>query len=171
MIVDLLKIEPMPFKFSVEIQPETIALEEEAAILIGPAKISGAIMKTDVRYKIDGKIGFQIEIDCTRCLQPISTKQELDFSAAYVSPEDYSNSVETELKEDDLEVAIFEDNKIDLAELAREQILLSLPTRFLCKEDCKGLCSKCGINKNIESCSCENKEIDPRWEVLKKFKE
>ena len=171
MIIDLLKIEPMPYQFSDELQPETIALEEEAARLIGPAKMNGTITKTDVRYKIDGKIGFQIKIDCTRCLQPIASDQTIDFSVAYVSPEDYGNSVETELKEDDLEVAIFEDNKIDLAELAREQILLSLPTRFLCKEDCKGLCPKCGINKNMQTCRCEEKEIDPRWEALKKFKE
>ena len=58
-------------------------------------------------------------------------------------------------------------NAIDLAEIAREQILLELPQQFFCKDDCRGLCEKCGRNLNLKDCDCEDDEIDPRWAALK----
>lgn len=170
MIVDLLQIEPLPYQFSDELQPDAIGLDEEAARLISPVKVNGTISKADVRYLVEGSLDFQMELDCTRCLETVDTDQTLKFKASYVSPEDYGNSADTELTDDDLEVSIVENSKIDLTELVREQVLLNLPTRFLCKEDCQGLCPKCGKNKNKEGCSCEEKEIDPRWEALKKLK-
>jgi uncharacterized protein len=48
----------------------------------------------------------------------------------------------------------------------REQVLLSLPVRTLCKPDCKGLCSHCGANRNLQPCSCDEGTNDPRWEAL-----
>jgi uncharacterized protein len=170
MIIDLLKINPEFHEFSAEFLPGDISLDEDAARLTGAVKVSGTLSKSDVKYEIKGKIEAPAELDCTRCLQPIATDLNIDCLAAYLSREDYDNSVETELKEGDLEVAISEDNKIDVAELAREQILLILPTRYLCKDDCKGLCLTCGINKNLENCSCEEKDFDPRWEALKNLK-
>ena len=67
-------------------------------------------------------------------------------------------------------LAAFEGDSIDLDELVREQILLALPTRHLCREDCKGLCQKCGADLNAGDCSCEQGETDPRWAALADFK-
>ena len=56
-----------------------------------------------------------------------------------------------------------------LEDVAKEQVLLSLPMRAVCREDCKGLCPHCGINRNRETCDCQAAKVDPRWEALKKF--
>jgi uncharacterized protein len=48
----------------------------------------------------------------------------------------------------------------------REQVLLSLPARTLCQPDCKGLCPRCGVNRNETACSCDTGPSDPRWEAL-----
>jgi len=53
-----------------------------------------------------------------------------------------------------------------LEDVLREQVLLSLPARTLCKPDCKGLCPRCGKNRNLEACTCEEGPSDPRWEAL-----
>ena len=55
---------------------------------------------------------------------------------------------------------------LDLDELLRADILLSLPSKILCKEDCKGLCSVCGADRNKQECHCEEKSVDPRLEIL-----
>ncbi len=60
--------------------------------------------------------------------------------------------------------------KIDLSEFLKEQIVLSLPYKLLCKEDCKGLCPKCGTNLNIEKCNCKNNWEDSKFAVLRNIK-
>lgn len=64
---------------------------------------------------------------------------------------------------------VTEDDYINLTSLVREDILLELPTKILCKEDCKGLCPVCGQNLNLGSCSCNVKVTDPRWDKLKEL--
>ena len=62
-----------------------------------------------------------------------------------------------------------QDYQLDLDELIRADILLELPTKFLCSPDCKGLCPKCGRNLNEGPCGCNTHQMDPRLEVLKKL--
>ena len=98
------------------------------------------------------------------------TKIEIEFSAAFVTAENYTKAKEAEINTEDLDVSLIEGNEIDLAELVREQLLLNLPEQVFCKEDCKGLCEKCGANRNLIDCNCIEKEIDPRWSALKNLK-
>ena len=63
---------------------------------------------------------------------------------------------------------MIEDMHFNLDPLVTEDIFLSLPTKILCSEDCKGLCPKCGVNLNLGKCSCK-KEIDPRLAALKEL--
>ena len=74
----------------------------------------------------------------------------------------------SELEDDDNDdiLLLDADGTLDLEELARETFILNMDTKTLCREDCKGLCSRCGANLNYEECRCE-KEIDPRWAALK----
>jgi len=65
---------------------------------------------------------------------------------------------------------VFEGDELDLTELVREQILLNLPEQTFCNPDCKGLCPKCGQNRNLIDCNCEENETDPRWAALKNLK-
>lgn len=97
-------------------------------------------------------------------------KLEIPFKVSYVAEEHYAQAKEAEIRNEDLEVAVYENEEINLSELVREQILLNLPTQAFCREDCKGLCQKCGANKNLKSCDCEEKDIDPRWSALKDLK-
>ncbi len=60
--------------------------------------------------------------------------------------------------------------ELDISQEIRDLVILSLPYQFFCKEDCRGLCAGCGANLNEEECRCENAEMDPRWEVLRRLK-
>jgi uncharacterized protein len=65
---------------------------------------------------------------------------------------------------------VFDGKAIDVDEIVKEQILLEVPARTLCREDCKGICPECGIDRNTGECDCTPKEIDPRWAALKSFR-
>ena len=170
MIIDLITLENSPKEFNFKVSPEEIDLSSENAKLKNAATVKGILTKHIVQTDVEGTIETEIEIDCTRCLQNIERKFEIKFEAAFVTPENFTEAKEAELNAEDLDVSVLEGNEIDLTELVREQILLNLPEQVFCREDCKGLCEKCGANRNLIDCKCEEKEIDPRWAALKNLK-
>lgn len=170
MIIDLIKLEKSPFEFNFTLAPAEIDLESEIAKLKDKTLIRGILTKQIAETDVSGNISADIEIECTRCLTPVEKSLEIPFRAVFIAPEHYLEDKETELGADDLDVSIVENDEINLTEIVREQILLNLPEQVFCREDCKGLCPVCGINKNTQSCDCEEKEIDPRWQGLRELK-
>lgn len=166
MIIDLGVLEKSSLPFDITIQPGEIDLEDETVKLNGAVRIAGELKRGIVQTDVSGKISAAVLLECTRCLTEVERNLEFPFEAAFMSPEYYSDAKETELGEEDLNISPLEDGKIDLKELAREQILLNLPEQVFCRENCKGLCDKCGANRNLINCNCEEKETDPRWAAL-----
>ncbi|MCY7377056.1 MAG: DUF177 domain-containing protein [Pyrinomonadaceae bacterium] len=170
MIVDLISLEKSVLDFDYSFLPESIDLEGEEAKLKNTVKVQGKLTKGIVQITVSGEIFAEIEIECTRCLQPIEQKLHVPFRTEFITAENYTAAKEAELQANDLDAAVFEGDKIDLTELVREQILLNLPEQIFCKEDCRGLCDQCSANRNLIDCNCNNKEIDPRWAALKNLK-
>jgi uncharacterized protein len=98
---------------------------------------------------------------------PVDTTFDLLFLPAVAN----TGGDDQEVAEDDLGVSFYKDDAIDLRQVIREQFYLSLPMKPLCRDDCKGLCPVCGINRNREVCSCESAWVDPRFDALRKLKE
>lgn len=97
---------------------------------------------------------------CSRCLREYETPIFAKWTELFTDVA--HRAVETE----EQEIHYFEGNELDLSSYIREAILLQLPYIPLCREDCKGLCPKCGINKNTDTCNCQIERIDPRLAVL-----
>lgn len=170
MIIDLITLRGSPHEFEFLLAPEEIALDSEDAELKNAVRVTGKLTKHIAQTDVAGTISAELEIECSRCLQKIDKDLEFAFEAAFVTPENFTEAKEAELNAKDLDVSVFEGDKIDLTELVREQILLNLPEQVFCREDCKGLCDKCGANRNLIDCNCKEKEIDPRWAALKNLK-
>lgn len=166
MIVDLTTLKNSLFSFDFTLTPEEINLNSEEAALKNVVKTQGNLKKGIAQTDVEGEIFADIEIECSRCLTSAENSLKIAFDTAFISPENYTEAKEAELRIEDLEVSIIEDDRIDLTEIVREQILLNLPTQIFCKDDCQGLCPKCGANRNLIDCKCEEKEIDPRWKAL-----
>lgn len=151
--------------------PEEIALDDEHARLTSPTEMRARIKRHGERVELRGHLSARAEVECDRCLKTINLPVETNFEAVYVPAASINcdNAVEeAELQIEDLNVSTFDGETIDVDELVREQILLSLPVRALCAEDCQGLCPTCGADKNIDTpCNCAQTEIDPRWAALK----
>ncbi|MDQ3181629.1 MAG: DUF177 domain-containing protein [Acidobacteriota bacterium] len=170
MKVDLTTLEDLQTSFDFTLAPGEIDLEGDAGRLKNEVRAQGKLKKGIAQTDIEGKIFADVELECNRCLQPTKSSLKIPFKAVFVTPENYTQEKEAEINAEDLEVSIFEGDKIDLGELVREQILLNLPTQRFCRENCQGLCQRCGANRNLIDCKCEEKEIDPRWSALKNFK-
>jgi len=103
-------------------------------------------------------------------LNEVTIRAEIPFDLFY-TPADAARDQggERELFERDLDFAVYENDQIDLDEMVLEQLELSLPSRVLCREDCRGLCPQCGADLNVEQCQCKP-QIDPRWRALADLK-
>lgn len=120
------------------------------------------------KVRLVGSLSAAVLIDCDRCLAPISMPVEQSFDLLYIPP--LRAAEERELGDDDLSVAFYQHQVIDLDDLVREQIELALPMGRLCSEECKGLCPGCGANLNQQPCGCRVEQVDLRWAALNRLK-
>ena len=170
MIVDLTSIEGSAHRFDVTVSPAELDVGDTSLRLTGEVHATGEVIKHTAQIDVKGSIRGDAEIDCTRCLGAVKHDLAIDFDVSYVTPEDFANDKEREVLSDDLDTDVLSGDRIDLKEVIREQIVLSLPEQVFCRRDCKGLCPKCGADRNLINCNCDDKEVDPRWAALKNLK-
>ena len=123
---------------------------------------------------VKGHLDVRLGLECGRCLEPIAfaLDQDLDlFLLPHSASAEEDEEDEVELSERDLVVAYYRGDRLDLGEIVREQLLLNVPMKNLCREDCQGLCPSCGANRNRTVCGCVVDTVDPRLASLKKLLE
>lgn len=119
----------------------------------------------------EGTVKISATLTCSRCLNDFSYPLDLTFSEEYTPAEISNEEKEYELTEEELNIGFFSDEKIDIAELITEQILLAVPMKPLCSSECPGLCPVCGKDLKEGACNCKRDKVDPRLaplELLKK---
>ncbi len=119
---------------------------------------------------LEGKAVLTLRIPCGRCLEPVDVPFELDIFQELDMDASEADRVE-ELNEQPYVSGYY----LDVDQLIGNELLLNLPMKVLCREDCKGICNRCGMNLNRGSCSCERSSPDPRMsaiqDIFQKFKE
>ena len=106
------------------------------------------------------------EILCARCVEPVPLPLSGEFDLLFRPEEADANPGEHAITPDETEIGYYQESGLSLEDVVREQVLLSLPGRTLCKEDCKGLCPRCGQNLNLATCSCGEAPANPQWNAL-----
>jgi uncharacterized protein len=104
---------------------------------------------------------------CARCLEPVTQDVQRQFDLLYRPLGADAGQEELSVTTADAEIGYYQGEGLLLEDALREQVLLALPLRAICREDCKGLCPHCGKNLNAEQCSCAEPVEDPRWSALK----
>jgi uncharacterized protein len=148
-------------------QPEELNPVDERIRLTEPASVSGQVRLSRNQVFVEGHVETRAQVECDRCLQPVELPVSADFALDYITGSEYESSQVVELTEAELSVAVFDGEAIDVDEIVKEQVVLAVPTRMLCREECKGICPECGIDRNNGECECVTNEIDPRWAALK----
>ena len=102
--------------------------------------------------------------ECDRCLDEVEVKLDDVGRVMFSNDEGLVQNSDDEIRAYDPEA-----REIDITADVRDLLLLAIPTKLVCREDCKGLCPGCGANLNQESCRCSPRVVDPRWQALQKI--
>src|SRR5271156_7254794 len=178
MLITVLDLEREPIQFHASIEAGVIDYGSEATQK-GPLAVEGRadlIEETHIGetrgarrvvqdIRLRGSYKGEFEAPCARCLEPVDLTLEGQFDLIFRPLGVDGGAPERAISTSETEIGYYQDGGLVLEDVLREQVLLSLPVRTLCRQDCKGLCSGCGRNLNLESCTCD-KVPDPRWKAL-----
>ena len=167
MRIELENLEGSKGDFAHVYQPEELNPVDERVSLIAPAAVNGKVRLSGNEVFVNGHVETRAQVECDRCLKPVELPVNADFTLEYIRDSDYESIETAELTEAEMSVSVFDGAAIDVDEIVKEQILLAVPTRMLCREDCKGICPECGADRNTGECNCVTNDIDPRWAALK----
>jgi uncharacterized protein len=123
----------------------------------------------DIRLK--GSLETTLELPCARCLEPVLHLVSREFDLLYRPLGADAGHEELSVTDAEAEISYYQGEGLLLEDALREQVLLAVPLKTLCREDCKGLCPHCGRNLNHAQCSCAVQLNDPRWSALKEIRE
>ena len=155
------------YELPLDIDPEDTASFLSGVSFPSPMKVEGEITNTAGYMRMTLTMSVDYQTECARCLKPVCGNFSLDLEKT-VAP----RKLISDLDEDRLDdYAIIDDGFLDMDEQLREQLEMEFPVRFLCKDDCRGLCQKCGHNLNEGECGCDTHDFDPRLEPLRKLLE
>ena len=122
-------------------------------------------------FSVTGHARTRLRVDCSRCIEPFEVPIDAAFDLRYVPQEANAGEGEREVGEEDLSTAFYREGMLDVVDLLREQFVLALPMKPLCREACRGLCPQCGTNLNHAQCACAPAWEDPRLAPLKSLLE
>lgn len=153
----------IPFDFSVD--AKTLHADNDALDFIGAIKVHGTATNNGRAILVQGELCATVQLKCSCCLEPFLLALHEEFSEEFVEGAHQENQG----GQDEHEYIYYQGDEIPLNELVHDHMLLALPMRFVCQENCRGLCVKCGKNLNQAVCNCEDDVVDPRLAVLKQL--
>jgi DUF177 domain-containing protein len=141
---------------------------------VGPVRIEArAEAGGPAEYVVDGTVHFTADFNCSRCVEPYPFANTSNFHVRFrPRPAALVDGEDVEITEpEELDVEFYTERSVPLRDLAFEQVQLSIPMKPLCDENCLGLCTQCGANRNRESCRCEESVADARWGGLAEIRD
>jgi uncharacterized protein len=174
MLITLADLEREPVEYDTSFPPGGIDFGADV-VQHGPFLTKGRADKLEehrgpkeivVDIRVRGDYAGTFEVPCARCLDPVEHRLGGDYDVLFrpigVDQADKEHSIGAS----EAEIGYYQQSSLLLEDVLREQVLLALPARTLCREDCKGICPRCGANRNNDPCSCDGAPADPRWSAL-----
>jgi uncharacterized protein len=154
------------------LQPGVIDFAGENVRQIGPLTWNATAERAGEEIRIAGNLSGTMESSCSRCLEPARCDIQKSFDLFFRQRDEdlFDEDDDVELTEEDTRTAFFTGTQLAIGDVLREQVLLALPMKALCRVDCKGLCPVCGTNRNQNTCSCSGEVFSPHMEKLLEIK-
>jgi uncharacterized protein len=170
----LLKVSEIPSEgkeIDAVLSPSAVHLEGDDSFQLQGGRLRCRVERgEDDAVHVRGSLEARLGLQCGRCLEPFDLPLHQELDLFYLphrkdtgAPEEEE---EVELADHEMVVAYYQGDRLDLGETVREQLLLGVPLKRLCREDCRGLCPSCGVNRNATACNCPEAAGDPRLAVL-----
>lgn len=174
MFIKIKDLELRKLEFKETLSPSIIDLGEDIVQKI-PLHVAGCAeliresrgarqVVEDIR--LVGSFSTRIEVRCARCLDPVENPVSGAFDLIYRPQGVDANGEEAAISKAETEIGYYQGEGLLLEDALKEQLLLALPAKQVCRESCKGLCPHCGRDLNVESCACSSAIQDPRWSAL-----
>src|SRR5215467_2414969 len=174
MVLDVKELAVRKLHFCRSYAPGSIDYHSAEIRQVEPLEVTATAELLDGQIRIEGNLETKIELVCARCLEPVTEEVSRTFDLFYAPlPRDAQQTKHREdrLRDDDTEIGFYEGDGLFLADVLKEQVLLALPLKAICRGDCRGLCPNCGANLNHEECRCETHTSDPRLASLARLKQ
>jgi uncharacterized protein len=178
MFISIQELELHQVDFDEEFRPDAIDLANEVRSR-APIRTRGQASLIEERHskhnrikdiRLVGDFSASVELSCARCLEPVMRDIAKTFDLLYRPLGSDAGREEVTITQAEAEIGYYQGEGLLLEDVLREQLLLAVPLKVVCSEDCKGLCPRCGKNLNREGCACVETLPDPRWEALKDIK-
>jgi uncharacterized protein len=175
LLVHVSKIPPEGLEIDAPLDRGAVHVEGEQQFHLEDGRLRARLEKGEENaVHLRGRLAARLRMECGRCLEPFvfPVDQEVDL---FYLPRHKENQAEeqdadVQLSDHQMVVAYYDQDQLDLGEMVREQLFLVVPMRRLCREDCKGLCPECGVNRNLDKCDCAPAtSTDPRLAGLGKL--
>jgi DUF177 domain-containing protein len=164
LFIEVNKIPPEGLEIDRILQLSAVQLGHGEQVKVGDARLRGVLRRTGSDLEFRGRVEAALSLICSRCLEPFAQPVEGSCHRIFRSGPLGRPESEHALVEEDIALTSFDGSRINLEEIAREQVYLAVPLKPLCQETCRGLCSKCGADLNLAPCNCA--ETRPAAEPL-----
>jgi uncharacterized protein len=169
--IEIADLKPEPLHVHHVYRTGEIPFKRVDAGLDAPVSVDFVLTHTDKNLRVGGTVETSLRFKCSRCTKEFSRLFSANYDLFYApQPQWSSGDDEIALKYEDMEVAFYDGVLFDVDLMVLEQIELAMPMRFICGEECKGLCYICGADLNTSACSCEREQSDSRLAALLEFR-
>jgi uncharacterized protein len=170
MFLSVKEMELRKIRFEVTFAPGQIDFAGEALEQTSPLRATGTaevLPHSEGEVRIQGRYSVEMAAECDRCLGRARFPLEADLDLYYRPMSFIARDEEVEIGEEEAEIGFYENGGLELEDILREQVLLSLPMQRVCSDLCKGICPVCGKNRNEVECRCTPENTDDRWGALR----
>jgi uncharacterized protein len=152
-------------------EPDELEIGSDEYSLDEPVRVVCRMRRDGEFLRVDGEADAGLSVQCDRCVEPFVMYVSGSFSLlvkrlAFDEPVPERNDDDETSGDEDICFVDHNAKSIDIAPYVRDAVILNVPMKILCSEDCRGLCPVCGNNLNESSCSCDVARNDPRWGSL-----
>ena len=152
-----------------EMSPDELELSHDSFDFNRLVALAAKVTRSQEMYTVRGQIKCAAGGECCRCLTPVEHTISPSLSLLIHRREASEEELEA-VEDEEIEIVDPGTREFDLRKFVREEIILELPLRLYCREDCKGLCTSCGQDLNQGDCDCTEDSVDPRWAALGNIK-
>lgn len=179
MLFEIHELEAHPIDFEEEFRPGSIDFGPDVHQKT-PLRTTGRAQLVEEHHgkhrkikdiRLNGALGTRLELPCARCLEPVVEDITREFDLLYRPQGADAGREELSVTGAEAEISYYQGEGLLLEDALREQVLLAVPLKVICRENCKGLCPQCGTNLNAGQCSCAEPVEDPRWSALKEIRD
>jgi uncharacterized protein len=171
-VVDLKDLGQEKIQLQGTFEPGLLDFSADSVSQSAPLEWTASVERAGQEIRISGCLKTVVEQMCSRCLDPARFELSKSFDLYFGRRDEltFDEDEEIRLTEQDTQTAFFTGTQLQLGDILREQVLLGLPMKALCRVDCKGLCPQCGANLNVSKCGCPKESFSPHMDTLLQLK-